>query len=145
MCISSVVKSRENTIFTYCNMRVKLPPLANTLCCINSCWINCIRAVPVFHLCLDIYFSHCLYLTWRLCQSPLCCTSPLFDFEFPTDPPQLPSGRGPLCPGGGEGGGVDRYAVDTPYSARIEICTLHRLLTGSMPNHVHTIGFPLRF
>ena len=43
------------------------------------------------------------------------------------------------------GGGVDRYAIGTLYSARIEICALHCLRTYSIPNHVYTIGFPLRF
>ena len=55
-----------------------------------------------------------------------------------------PPGGAPSAPEE-ERGGVDRYAVDTPYSARIEICALHCLRTYSIPNHVYTIGFPLRF
>jgi hypothetical protein len=68
-----------------------------------------------------------------------------FYFEFPTDPPQLPSERGPLYSRAGEGGVVDRYAIGTLYSPRIEICALHYLRTYSIPNYVYTIGFPLLF
>jgi hypothetical protein len=61
-----------------------------------------------------------------------------FDFEFRlTHHSSIPEQE--------KGGGVDRYAIGTLYSARIEICALHCLRTYSILDHVYTIGFPLRF